>query len=791
MKKLLSAILSTTMLVTSAAVPVLADEAEEIAAVLEETEVFEECYEDEYFELNDYVSSGYDVEVVNLDYNTDGTVINDIDGTNALSVDGDEEVQLFKLSDNTVMTKEFFLTFDFRFDTLSDGTVPGYIGINRSGKVGPWLSYDSGVLRTQTGSSSYQTLGSISPDTWYTAEMEGKMVVAGASVEFRLYEYKDGVKSLVNTVSGMNLRQFYAGSSNGNPDYLRAYKVSMDNVKLISEYPDAIVISSTADEINAGSTAAFDYVATRLDVEMTKYSVSWSVWNADGTEEITDDTVSITSDGVLSADIHSPSQTVTVKATSTFGDKELTGEYQVNINAVSTENEKFDAITIDGALTVQAGKSSTYTFTATKGGEDVTSTVTNDDVVWSVYDCDNLYPNNNKGISIENGVLTIDDSVIAQNINIRASSVSGNVYSAKAVAISFSDKQEETVLGYNACEEANDSISRVESFDGSMAYLTTSTYVLSFGDNGDYVATEFDFKMPESGDIRFKRADGSENSSFLYRNGGLMQQTGGSKYSTVMAEIDTTAWYHFEMLYSAGAADASCNIYKYNDDGTKTLVNTTYGLNMRNGKNYGKIEFSSSMYIDNIMITTPIPNELSIAAANTYMFAGNTNQISATASRNGLPIEGASGISWTVNDEEDLPIIDGSVSISEAGLVTVDPLAKAQTVTVVAKASGSVSATTVIYVQTSDIFEITNIGVNEDMTKIVKIYMEKNFYYTEDVTFIVAIYGEDGRLKNMVSRSGYGDEYALGSNEINVDMELSDFNSETDVIKSFVWTRFK
>lgn len=808
MKKLLSTILSIAILATSAAVPVFADEvvteAEEIAVVetVEETaeeaveeeiieeEVVEEEVVEEYFDFSDYVPSDYDVEKVNLNFDTDGTVVNDIDGTNAHQYAGDEEV-VFSLSDNTIMTKEFFLTFDFRLDSAEDGTVPGYVGINRSGKVGPWIKYVDNQLKTQTGSSSYQTLGAVNPDEWYTAEMEGKMVVAGAKVTFRLYSYVDGVKTLVSTVEGMNLRQFYAGSSNGYPDYFRAYKVSLDNVKLISEYPDTIALTSTADEIDAGSTAAFDYTAMRQDVETTKYQVTWSVWDEAGTTEITDGSASITSDGVLVADIHSPAQTVTVKATADFEGKALVGEYKVKINAVSTENEKFDNIVIDGPLTVLGGTTGTFTFTASKNGEDVTSTLTNEDVVWSVYDCDDLNPNNSKMFSIADGVLTVDKSVIAQQIYVRATSASGKVYSSKAVTIDFALDKPEDVIGYNACEEAIDTANRVASFDGSTAYLTTSSYVLNFGDQADYVAVEFDFRMPGSGDIRCKRADGSENSSFLYRDGGISQQTGGSKFSAVMAGLDTEAWYHFEFLYSAAAVDASCNIYKYNEDGSRELVNTTYGLNMRNGKNFGKIEFSSSMYVDNIMVTKPVPNELEITSATTNMFAGNTNQITATASRNALPLKNASGLTWTVNDASDLPIIDGSVTITEAGLVTVDPLTKAQTVTVVAKASETVKATTVINIQSSDVFAITNIGVNEDMTKIVKIYMEKNFYYVDDVTFAVAIYGEDGRLKAMVSRGGYGDEYSLGSNEINVDLELpADFNPETDMIKSFVWTRF-
>lgn len=799
MKKLLSTIISIAILATSAAVPVFADEVntevEEIAAVetVEEEIVEEEIYEEEIvesFEFSDYISGDYDIERLSLTYD-DGATINDIDGSAALKIDGEEEVRLFTLSDNTTMIKEFFLTFDFRMDSAEDGTVPGIIGINRSGKVGPMFSYDaaSGQFRTQTGSSSFQNLGAINPDEWYTAELEGKMVVTGAKVIFRLYNYVDGVKTLVNTVDGLNLRQFYAGSSNGYPDYFRGYKVSMDNVKLISEYPDVLTLSSTADEIDAGSIAALDYVATRQDIETTKYSVTWSVWDETGVNEITDGSAAITADGILSADIHSPSQTVTVKATADLEGKELVGEYQVNIKAVSTENEKFDSIVIDGAMGMKAGTSSTFTFTATKGGEDVTSTLTSEDVIWSVYDYADLEPNSNARIKAENGVLTVEDGVLPQTVTLRASSTSGKVYGSKAISILVSDSQIETLLTSNACEETIETADRVESIDGSKAYAYhTTTRLNSFGNTGEYVLTELDIKF-DAADSGFTliRADGSYNSCFRFHNNTISMQTGSSKWTSLMA-AEADKWYHLEILYSSTNADASCNIYEYNEDGTLGEPKACYEISRRNGKEYGNIEILAGTTVDNIKVSSPLPDAITITAPGQFMFAGETAQYSATATRNSLPLKNFSGLKWEVLDASDLPIIDGSVTVSDAGLLTSDPMVPEQTVTV-RVSSGDASAGAKVTIQSSEIFSVTNIGINEAATEIVKLYVDKNFYYDDEVSFIIAIKDEDGRLAGVKLISTYGDRLNIGSNELTTNLVLPEgFSADTYTVEVMVWT---
>lgn len=772
MKKFISAILSASILTAFMAVPVFAD----------------------------YTApeNSYDVEQFKYTYD-DGTVTNDIDSSNAKQIT--EEERLIELEDNMLMTKEFFLSFDFRFDSAQDGTVPGYIGIDRkksSGamdKQGPLFSYGEGNLRTATGKDSYQSIAPISPDTWYTAELEGKMVVSDASVVMRIY---DASHQEVTTLEGvLNLRQFWAGASNGYPDCMRANNVSMDNVRLISENPDTITITAATDEVKAGQTDALDYSMSRLDKTMTKYDVQWAVYDESNTNEITDGSVTVSSEGILSAAISSPSQTVTVRATAEFAGKELSGTKAITIKSVDTSGEKFDTVTLSGDDTVKAGTSSQeYTFAAFKDSVDVTDQVTKEDVVWSVYNCDDLKLNGNTAITVQDGILTVGEGVLPQKIYIRATSPSGNVYGSKPVNIEASDNQKENLLLADACETAVATADRnTISVDGSSAYYTNAATNFPFSNSGDYTLTEFDIKFgtgdePLTGGVRFKRNDGTENSSFVINNGILAQQTGGSNYSTIYSDVKGDTWYHLQILYSS-ANDAAINVYQYNENGTMELVKTATQINKRNSKAYDKLEVSANTYIDNIKVTNPLADSITVTAPGQYIFAGGTAQITASALRSGMPLGSIADLEWAVLDAEQLPIIDGSVTINEDGLLTVDAMAPAQTITVRASTPNGTSDSVDITIQTSEIFTVTNIGVNEAKDKIVKLYVDKSFYYSDDVTFIIAIKDAEGTLKAVKTIKTFGDRLSIGSNELTTELNLpAEFDPDTYSIQAMVWTNF-
>lgn len=758
--------------------------------------------------LADYTACGYDIEREHITYD-DGNTTNDIDGSPALQVGGsgeydvntglDDRTNMFKFPSSggncEMMTNDFFLSFDFRFDTI-DGAVPGVIGIDRiddngrNEKTGPKLTYSGGQIRNETGSNKFEYIGNISPDTWYTVELEGKMVVDDAAVEFRLYSYENGTKTLISSEPNLNLRQFYAGSNNGRPNLLYAASASIDNVIFISEYPDEIRVLSGTSEVDAGQAITLDYAMYRIDKPMTKHPVEWSVYDEANENEITDGSVTINDSGVLRADINSPDQTVTVRATTNVSGQELTGTYQVAVNAVSTEEEPFDSIVINGPSSVKAGTSTQYSFTAMKNGEDVTASIEDSDVVWSIYTPDDLFENKNIKITAENGLLAVDDSVIAQNIILRASTHSGAVYTAYPVAIEFSDNQSETILGSNACETDMGLTERADSWDGSYAYRATGAFnVVTFERRSDYVLTALDIKF-EQADSGFtlKQVSGNKsNPCVRFHDGSLSLQTGGSKWDSLM-EINSDTWYHIEILYSHNESNASLTIAPYNADGTLGETSRFLAVNTRNNEAYDGLQIEGGTVVDNVKIVVPEADNIQLSAESNSMFAGSDNQITANASRNGLPLLNYTGLTWSVLDSEDLPIIDGSITINQMGLLTVDTMAPEQTVNVVAS-SGDVSASIPITIQSSEVFKVTNLGLNEDKTKIVKMYVDKDFYYNDSVTFIIAVYSPDGILKGVSFRSGYGDNYVIGSNEVNFDFTLpDDFDPATDTISTFVWT---
>lgn len=762
MKKVISMILSASMIAAYAAVPAMAD----------------------------YADAEYDIPSINLTYDEEGTVDNPIDGTKALKT-GEGEVQKIFMDTSINSTQEFYLGFDFCFDNEN-----GYIEIPKyksSGvdKVGPIFTRSaSGQLQTATSSSSYQTLGDIEVGTWYSAEIEGISGNTNKKPVFRLYSYADGVKTLVQETAEFQMRNL--ASEGRSLNGMGAHDVSLDNVKLIFEKPDVINLTSDSEEVNAGSTLAFDYTMTRLDAEVTKYPVTWAVYNEDDTAPYENDDIKITENGVLSASIDTPDTTVTVRASAIFGDKELYGSKQVHVKSVDVSGEKFDTIIVSGDNTIKAGKSQNYTFTASKDGDDVTADVTSDDVVWGIYDANGLEKNNNVNIKAEDGVLTVGEGVIPQSITVRASSKSGTVYGSAPVTIEWPESQIETVVASDACETTAANTEFAESWDGSKAYKVNDTLDFTFGNQTEYSVTELDIKFSEteSCGLTLLRNDGAkENINIRYHSGYIGQQTSGSNWTPIVEgeDFDIDAWYHVEILYLNGK-ESGYNVYKYN--GTeKQLVASKKDVSRRNDATYGKLRITAGAAIDNLKVTIAKPDAIKITAPGSFMFAGGTAQFSASATRAGLPLADYTGLTWEVLDSSMLPILDGSVTVSDSGLVSATAMAAAQTLTVRASVSDTISASAEITLQSREIFNVTNIGINEEGNKIVRIYLDKNFYYNDDVAVILTISGQDGRLKAAKVVKTFGDRVNIGSNELTVDFDVpAGFDSANDLVEAMVWT---
>lgn len=339
----------------------------------------------------DYSEHEYDMPLTTLTFD-DGTVTNTIDGTKAVQAGADAQRLLTTDIDST---KEFYLGFDFCLDT--DGAlieIPNYKGSGGINKVGPRIKYAGGTLVTETSSSGTQALGAVALNTWYSAEIEGRTGMGTQYTTFRLYEYStDGEKALVKETTDFNMRNL---SSEGRVfNGLAATNASIDNIKLIAEKPDRIDITADADSVNAGQALVLDYAMFRGEAETTKYGVEWTLYDESGANEIADGSAAMNGSAVV-ADISSKTQTVTVKASAVFGEKTLVGEKKITINAVDTADEKYDTIEIVGEDSIKAGTTAKFTVNASKGGTPVE--VTDEDVVWSLYDSANISEYANKNV---------------------------------------------------------------------------------------------------------------------------------------------------------------------------------------------------------------------------------------------------------------------------------------------------------------------------------------------------------------------------------------------------------
>lgn len=736
MKKLLCSLLSASLIAASLAVPVFAD----------------------------YTAAEYDIVDVN---------------NAAEQVCGATATKVFTTSIDT--TKEFYLGFDFKFDAATGSSIE--IKSNASSNnTGPILTIsDKGQLQTQTGSKSYSALGAVTAGTWYRAEIEGKTGDGSNLPTFRLY---DAAGTLIQETPKCNMRNL--GSNSRVINYMQATNVSIKNIKLVEEKPDTIELTADSDEIEAGSQLEFDYTMKRGSVEMTKYAVTYEVYNADDTALLNNDAVTITKSGVLQvAGTLAADTNVTVRASATFGEKTLVGTKAISLKAVDVSGEVFDTISISGDDTVKAGTDTTYTASTSKGGNPVTPD--DGEVVWKVYD--NTGVRELKWVTVADGVLSVPAGTIPQNVILRASSTTGVISASKTIAIEWADSDKETHHWYNSCDADMNGAEIVASIDGSGAYKLSSTWSPRFGGKSGYTFTEFDIKFPTSGTgLNFCRNDGGSRSVDVTSDGTNIKEYGGQVFGTV----DPDAWYHVEIAFST-ESDASCNVYKYDEDGVLGEPVTKLQINKRNNGQHGGIDIFGGTIIDNIKVTAPIADAISLSAAHLSMFPTEENQITATVSKKGLPIT-ADGVEWSVLDATNKPIIDNSITIDNAGLMKASAMAPEGFVTVQAK-TATTSDTVRIEIKSNEIFVINNIGINEDGDKVVKLYVTKKLSYDDDVVFVMAFYDENKSLMEVRTLKGYGSNYTkIGEdteNEIAVDWAIpSGFDKTTGEAKVFIWTSF-
>ena len=688
---------------------------------------------------------------------------------------------------------------DVRFDADGSGITPYDNGDKKLGTCVRRHDVD-GVpnLSIQTGSTNYTNYLEIDPAKWYHIVLIGRYSAADAQTDMIVYEYDDADKVLKGTFTNVNQRNMSANNNNGASHLNAHVGTSIDNVRVTMLGADTLTITCEGTEITAGNTKQFSYDATRQGAYITKPAVTWEVYDAANENPLVDENITIDQNGILNVGINASEQTINVRATAASG---IMSSVEITVKAVDISNVKFDSLVLNADSDyVSASEPLTITATASKDGEPVE--LTDDDLIWYVCDADNMRKlgDDLKWIKVENGVLTVDEKAISQDITVRAADSTDAVRGSIAVHIKSSDALEgnedgsmDRLLYADNCETSIPNAVLTENApDGTSAYTATAGYQTgNISETSGDIVVEMDIRFDQEGAGFQPAKNGKVNTCVVYHDGQLAIQTGSSSY-TNYGEISSDKWYHITLIRKQGAY-AHIIFEEYDENGERTNRRLIKDVNQRNDEATAFININAGTSYDNLRILTPVPDDISISTDVETVFAGNTVQATATLYWNELEMKNpdSSMFEYRIYDSEDkYPLDSDLITVDSTGLISVDAMADEQDVYVRAESKLSDAyASAKFSVISSDIFTIKQIGINEDGNKLVRLFVDKNFFYEDDVTFMTVIYDENGAVVQSSSRQMYGDALSSGANEISIDVDLpSDFDKETDTIKVFVFT---
>ena len=790
--------------------PVIVEETEEVTEEKAEPEIAEEeqTEEEEQIEEEDF---GYaELFAVYGDY--DSTLAEEkFDAAPAgatLETEGAPDGSSYIVSGDADIDGLCSIGADSMADMLWEGDIfmneegAGFSIRNKANNYGTCIHMNNGQFAIQTGGSSYTRYAAVPVDKWLHVELKGRYSAPDARIDMTVYYYNDdGTRTLVDTYPAVNLRNLSANNKAGAMDITVHAHTSVDNLRATLLGADAINIVDYPESIKGGNTSQITYGATRQGEYITSPAVTWSVYNSDNSAPLEDENVTISATGLLNVGLNAASQTVYVRATAESG---VYGSVPVQIEAVDASDVKFDTLTLSTEQKfVNADNPMTITATATKNGSPVELSA--DDLIWYVTDAADLRKlgDDLKLIKVENGVLTVDSRAVAQNITVRAADPTDVVRGSLPVYIKSSDALEgndegnkDVYVMSDACESAITGADLTAgSWDGtSYQAVTADTDMAKIGANttSDLVI-ETDIKFNPGSSFIPKRADNGKLSTCLYahENGGklyLAEMTGSNRYTDYI-EITAGKWYHLTWIGKTKTY-SSIILEEYDENGSR-VNRKVQKVGRRNDEAIEHVTVSANTAVDNLRVLYPTPTALELSTDVATVLAGNTVQGTAKAYWNEVEIEGLDGstIKFEIYDADNkYPLDSDKITVDASGLVSVDAMAPAGGFYLRASSTkGTLFDSKLITVLSSDIFEVTGIGINSAKSKITQLTVNKNFdSYKDEVTFVAVVYAADGSVKNANYRMMYADGLAAGENKISVSMDLpTDYNSETDVVKVF------
>lgn len=722
----------------------------------------------------------------------------------------------FSYGDNT--KEDVMFSLDVKFGAAGSGFCVEDKG---DSKVAGAVKNNGGKIAVQRSGSDYTTTSVTIEDVWYHIAMIGRYSASDANVDMYIWKYgSDGSLEFLLKESSIALRNLSASSNNGASHLNVLADTCVDNMRVYKLGADTLKLSSGADAVSVGETMLFTYSAERAGEYITSPAVTWSVYNSDDTAPLDDADISISEGGLLTVGTEAVSQTINVRATAAIKeDMEIHASKEITINAIDTSTDTYDAVEVTASAdTVRFGSDVTFTAAATLGGESVTPG--EGDLIWKVYNAGNLREIGNKNITItQEGVLSVTEDALPQTVTVRAVNKSGSVSGTCQVEVlpanmnyGNEDEYSDTFAAANACEEYGiSSLSLMEgSWDGSAYYSVTAAYDFTgfpSNTNADVIY---------SADMRFAN-DGAGWTIFSNDKGklGLQLSSSGTTLNALgasnktvgtMTGLDNTAWYNVQIMCATGKSGSSyavCSVYKYDENGMRvnpqtgaegTPYNLTVNLRNLSESTANHININAGTEVDNVLCMYVSPDKLTLSVDAETVLAGGTAQASVKASRKGIefPVLSAGLIKYEIYDSENkYPLGSNLITIDVNGKLTVDAMADAQDIYVrVLSASGGMYDSKLLKIKSSDIFEITAAGFNEDYSVLQRIEVTKNFDYSDDVTFISAVYGADGAMKTIGFRKAYGDQLSLGSNRVSINMAMpSDFSKTEDTLNAFTITR--
>ncbi|MCC8168846.1 MAG: hypothetical protein LIO59_00385 [Oscillospiraceae bacterium] len=718
-------------------------------------------------------------------------------------------------------TKEdIMFSLDVRFDAEYGGFCAEDDGDK---KVAGAIVLRNSLLQVQKGSGTndYNSTGiSIDSSTWYHISMVGRYSASDANIDMYVWKYgDDGSLTYLGSAESIALRNLSQSNNNGASHLNILANTSVDNLCVSKLNADTLTLTASADTVKAGATQLFSVAATRAGGYITTPSVTWEVYDANDENILNDDEISISDAGLLNVGSDASKQTINVRATSTVSDTVYASK-AVTIDAIDKSTDTYDTLTLSAeGDTVRVNEPLTLTAAATLDDETV-DPISEDDLFWYVYNEGNLREVGNKNITIDNGVLSVTKDVVPQTVTVKAMNLSGSVsgtYTVEVLPANMNydneDEYTDTFASSNACEEyISDATLTEGSWDGSGYYNITSAY------NFDGFSSDTTADVIYSADMQFAN-DGAGWTVYNSSKGklGLQLSSSGTTLNAIGASnkvvgsmaIDNTSWYNIQIMCATGNSGTGTSyarliVYKYDEDGNKVhpstgevgvpYVSSDVALRNLDESSANHICVNAGTNVDNVISMYVSPDTLELSLDTESVLAGATAQATTTASRKGVvfPYLSSSLISYEIYDSDNAyPLGNDKITIDATGKITIDALADAQDVYVrVSSTSGGMSDSVKLTIKSSDIFEITSAGFEDDTYSVLKrIKVNKNFYYNDDVTFVVEVYDENGAMTAVKTKKAYGDQLSLGENKIAINLTLpEDFDKTTDTIKAYVVT---